>query len=251
MTKLTSRLCCLLCVLSQNVNAEEALIAVATNFFNSAKQIESSFERSTQHQVTLVSGSTGKLYAQIRHGAPFDAFLAADQERPRLLEGSPFGVGNSRFTFAIGQLALASARPEHIKADAQESLRQRPNGPFAVANPALAPYGAASREALQSLQQWSALEGDIVLGESVGQTFAMVATGNVQFGIVALSQAMNPVHSNAVSYVRISTLLHESIRQDAVLLSHGKDNLAAREFLKFLRAEVTQALLLDSGYGVE
>ena len=191
MTKLTPKLCCLLCVLSQSVNAEEALIAVATNFFNTAKQIESSFESSTRHQVTLVSGSTGKLYAQIHHGAPFDAFLAADQARPRLLENSPFGVGNSRFTFAIGQLALASASPENIKADVQESLRRRPNGPFAVANPALAPYGDASRKALQSLQQWAALEDDIVLGENVGQAFAMVATGNVQLGIVALSQAMN------------------------------------------------------------
>ena len=251
MTKLASKLCCLLCVLSQNVGAEEALIAVATNFFNTAQQIESSFEISTQHQVTLVSGSTGKLYAQIYHGAPFDAFLAADQERPRLLESSPLGVGNSRFTFAIGRLALASASSEHIKADPQESLRRRPNGPFAVANPALAPYGDASRQALQSLQQWAALEGDIVLGENVGQTFAMVATGNVQLGIVALSQAMNPVHSNSVSYVMIPALLHESIRQDAVLLSHGKENLAAREFLKFLRSETTRALLLESGYGVE
>lgn len=251
LTKPAFKLCCLLCVLSLNVNAEEALIAVATNFFATAKQIEFSFENSTEHQVTLVSGSTGRIYAQIRHGAPFDAFLAADRKRPLLLEASPFGVGNSRFTYAVGQLALASVNPDRIQTDAQESLRRRLPGPFAIANPALAPYGLASRKALQSLQHWDALEVNIVLGDNVGQTYAMVATGNVQLGIVALSQVMNSTHSNAVSYVRIPTQLHEPIRQDAVLLSHGAENAAARAFLQFLRAEMTRALLLENGYGVE
>jgi len=251
LTKFTCKLCCLLCVLPLNVNAEEALIAVATNFLGTAKQIESSFENTTQHQVTLVGGSTGKLYAQIRHGAPFDVFLAADRERPLLLEASPFGVDNSRFTYAIGQLALASVNPDRIHADVQESLRHRSAGPFAIANPALAPYGLASRKALQSLQHWAAIEDHIVLGDNVGQTYAMVATGNVQLGIVALSQVMNPTHSIAVTYLRIPTPLHEPIRQDAVLLSHGKENAAARAFLQFLRADMTQALLLKSGYGVE
>ena len=231
--------------------ADDALIAVATNFFNSAKEVELRFERSTQHEVTLVSGSTGKLYAQILHGAPFDAFLAADRLRPELLETSEFGVADSQFTYAIGQLVLASSYGNNIGADIRISLQDSATGPFAIANPGLAPYGKASREALQSLQLWAKFEDQVVFGENVGQTYAMIATGNVQLGIVALSQVMNQNHSSTMHYIKITSDLHEPIRQDAVLLAHGAENDAARAFLQFLRADETQELLLKNGYGIE
>jgi len=242
---------CLVSVAWQTAYADDALIAVATNFFSTAKQIEMEFERTTEHDVTLVSGSTGKLFAQIRHGAPFHAFLAADSERPTLLVGSGLAVMNSQFTYALGQLALATSTSISIGEDIQVVLRNLDGGLVAIANPALAPYGKASQETLRALQVWTEVKDRLVLGDNVGQTYSMVATGNVALGFVALSHVTNPANSTPVSYTRISSKLHDPIRQDAILLKRGAKNVAARAFLAYLRSAETRAMLLTNGYGVE
>jgi len=233
------------------VLAEEALIAVAANFNKVAEQLAATFEQNSAHEITITSGATGSLYAQILNGAPFDAFLAADQKRPMLLLQSSNAVPGSRFTFASGRLALWSAEPGQIRSDLAATLGQTGLVTLAIANPALAPYGNASREALQSLGVWDIVRDKIVMGENVGQTNALIATGNAQIGIVSLSLVLDSGSSPIHTYLPIPAEMHRPIRQDAILLRHGADNPAARGFLAFIRSAGGQATIESNGYGVD
>jgi len=244
-------ICSVFLLISPLVQAEEALIAVATNFVRVAEQLEAAFEATTEHRITITSGSTGSLYAQIRNGAPYDALLAADQERPLLLLRSDDAADGSSFTFAIGRLVLWSADSELIQADLSATILQDEVITLAIANPALAPYGKASREALQSLQIWDEVRNKIVLGQNVGQTNAMIATGNAQAGIVSLSLMLHRAMLADKDFLLIPEEYHGVIRQDAVLLSHGRNNSAAIDFLSFLQSVEGQAIIKSNGYGVD
>lgn len=231
--------------------AEEALVAVATNFAEVMEQLEAGFETETGHDLTVVTGSTGKLHAQIVHGAPFDVFLAADQERPRLLEEDGAAVSGTRFTYAVGRLALWSPDPGRIGANGAAVLRKGDFRRLAMANPALAPYGAAARETLEALGLRQRLEDRIVLGENIGQAHAMVATGNAELGFIALSYVLSPRNETPGSRWEVPLALHSPIRQDAVLLQRAADNLAAAAFVEWLRGAGARRVIERFGYGVE
>lgn len=193
-------------------------------------------------------GSTGKLYAQILHGAPFDILLAADQERPLLLERAGLAVPGSRRTFAIGRLTLWSADPERVQGDVPELLAAGSFRRLAMANPDLAPYGAAAREVLTGLGLYGALDKKIVTAENIGQTYAMVATGNAEIGFVAASGVRS---TGEGSRWDVPADLHAPIRQDAVLLSRAENNVAALAFLDFLQTDGARAIISGYGYGVD
>ena len=231
--------------------AGDGLIAVAANFGETARTLETRFEETTDHSVTLVIGSTGKLYAQIVNGAPFDAFLAADQRRPALLADEGRAVAGSRFTYAVGRLSLWSPDPRRIPLDGVETLAAGKFRRLAMANPRLAPYGAAAAEVLRSLGLLDAMAERIVMGENVGQVYSMVATGNAELGFVALSQALTMAPADAGSRWDVPTELHSQIRQDAVLLYHGRSNVAAREFLRFLTGAEGAGIIRSFGYDMD
>ncbi|MDE0451548.1 MAG: molybdate ABC transporter substrate-binding protein [Gammaproteobacteria bacterium] len=230
------------------LSADDALVAAAANFAEPLTRLERAFEASHPHRLRVAVGSTGKLYAQVLHGAPFDILLAADQERPTLLERAGLAVPGSRRTYAVGRLALWSANPERIQGDAAELLEAGNFRRLAMANPALAPYGAAAREVLQGFGLYATLRDRIVTAENIGQTYAMVATGNAEIGFVAASGIRE---SDEGSRWDVPPDLHAPIRQDAVLLAHGADNPAARQFLEFLHGERARAIISDFGYGVD
>jgi molybdate transport system substrate-binding protein len=231
--------------------AEEAVVAVAANFAEVVERLEERYERGSGHTLTVVVGSTGKLYAQIAHGAPFDVLLAADQARPRRLEAEGLAVAGSRFTYATGRLALWSREPGRVGGDGAATLRQGELRLLAIANPALAPYGEAARQTLESLGLWEQLEDRLVMGETVGQAYALVASGNAELGFVALSYLRSPRHPAAGNRWEVPARLHAPIRQDAVLLAHAAGNPAARGFLAFLRGDGARAIVESYGYGVE
>lgn len=231
--------------------AEQAVVAIAANFAEVVERLEADFERESGHTVTFVAGSTGKLYAQIAHGAPFDAFLAADQARPERLEEEGLAVTGSRFTYATGRLTLWSRDPGVVAADGAATLRAGKFRLLAIANPDLAPYGAAARQTLRSLDLWAGLEDKIVMGETVGQAHAMVASGNAELGFVALSYVLSPRNDTEGSRWDVPSDLHAPIRQDAVLLKRAAGNAAARAFLDFLRSDVATTVIETYGYGVE
>jgi molybdate transport system substrate-binding protein len=226
--------------------AESATVAVAANFVKPLETLKARFERDTPHRLVLASGSTGQLYAQIASGAPFDVLLAADREHVRRTVEAGLGEGETAFTYAIGRLALfahdAARAPLSMSKLGMQDYRW-----LAIANPALAPYGAAAEQALRALGMWQSLQPRIVRGQSVAQTFAMAATGNADYALVALSQAM--AYEGAAAYMEVPADLYEPIGQDAVLLRHGKDNAAARAFLDFLRGSAASGVIREFGYG--
>ena len=230
--------------------AGEVTVAVAANAAEAIETLAGEFEQKSGHRITVTVGSTGKLYAQILHGAPFDVFLAADHERPRLLVEQGLAASDSRMTYAVGRLVLWSPEPETFT-DAAAVLREGAFRRLAIANPDLAPYGAAARDTLREFGLWEGLRSKIVVGENVGQAFAMVASGNAELGFVALSSVLSARNRQPGSYWEVPPHLHAPIRQDAVLLNRAEDNPAARDFLRFLGSPRARKAIASSGYVVE
>lgn len=227
------------------VPAEEIRVAVASNFTNAAKDIAKRFEAQTGHRVTLISGATGKHYAQIINGAPFDVFFAADVRRPKLLEQKAVVVPGSRFTFAVGKIVLWSPTAGLVDTEG-EVLSKGDFRYLAIANPKLAPYGKAAEKVLRRRGLWELLRGRMVRGENIGQTFQFVRSGNAELGFVAYSQIKTPDKILEGSYWVVPQTLYESIEQQAVLL---KDNKVARDFLFFVKSDKVQEIIQGYGYG--
>lgn len=227
--------------------AGEVRLAIAANFHDTAEHLAAQFEGTTGHSTRISYGSTGKLYAQIRHGAPFDAFLAADQARPQRVEQDGLGVPGSRFTYAVGKLVLWSPDPAAF-ADPEGYLRSGGFRHLAIANPRTAPYGLAARQTLEHLGLWATLENRLVRGESIAQAFQFVATGNASAGFVALAQTRDDHDSGALWEVPATH--HEPIAQQAVLLERGRNNEAARAWLDFLRSREAQDIIRQYGYDI-
>lgn len=223
--------------------ADEIRVAVASNFAGAIREIAGRFEQQSGHKVTLMSGSTGMHYAQIRNGAPFDAFFAADVKRPKRLEEEGATLADSRFTYAVGRLVLWSPKVDYVD-PAGELLEQGDFRYLALANPKLAPYGRAAREVLEKRHRWQDLQDRMVRGENIGQTFQFVKSGNAELGFVAWSQIQRPGQPLAGSWWDIPQALYSPIEQQAVLL---KDNSVARDFMAFVRG--TEALKIIGAYG--
>lgn len=237
----------LLLALTLPGRAGEAQVAVAANFHTTAQAVAAQFEQTTGHTLRLSSGSTGRFYAQIRNGAPFEVFLAADDETPARLEDEGKAVAGSRFTYAIGRLALWSPKEERV--DTKGAILG--SGDFhrlAIANPKLAPYGVAALETLKSLELHDKLSRKLVMGENVSQTYQMVATGNADLGLVAWSLISENGRLKSGSAWLVPQKLHQPLRQDAVLLAKGQDNPVARAFLDYLKTPASRALIRAAGY---
>ncbi|MBL8708264.1 MAG: molybdate ABC transporter substrate-binding protein [Rhodospirillaceae bacterium] len=231
--------------------ADEALVAVAANFAEAIEQLAPKFEASTGHRILATTGSTGKLYAQIKEGAPFHILLSADAKTPAKLAAEGAGDGSSRFTYAVGKLALWSAKQDLIGSDGAETLRAGSFAHLAIANPELAPYGIAAQQTLESLDLWATLQPRIVMGENIGQTHSMVATGNAELGFVALSAVQSPTKPSTGSAWIVPQELFQPIKQDAILTNAGRDNEAARAFLDYLKTDEAHAVIESFGYGIE
>jgi molybdenum ABC transporter molybdate-binding protein len=224
-----------------SATAAHTNVAVATNFRLTSTALVQAYMQQSQHQVTIVSGSTGKLYAQILHGAPFDLFLSADQARPLQLIESGLAVAGSRKTYAYGRLVLLGNRTVNLN-----SLTQGDFHHLAIANPKLAPYGVAAMQTLDYLGLSHQAQSKLVLGDSVGQAYAMVVTGNADLGLVAKSVVR--VEDKANTWP-IPISFHQPILQDLVMLTAGADNDAAQGFAEFVLSSRGQAVIEAFGYG--
>ena len=229
------------------VHAAEVKVAVAANFAAPMQKIAAAFAQDTGHQAVLSLGATGKFYAQISHGAPFEVLLAADDETPARLAREGRAVAGTRFTYAIGRLALWSRQPALV-GDAGAVLRSGNFQRLALADPKLAPYGAAAREVIHSLGLSGPLAPKIVQGENIAQTYQFVATGNAELGFVALSQVWAEGRLTAGSAWVVPAALHSPMRQDAILLNPGQGQPAALALLSYLRSEKARAVLRSHGY---
>lgn len=243
----------LLVVLTTSVGAEQALVAAATNFAQALAVLKTNFEHATDHRLVVVTGSTGKLYAQIKNGAPFDLFLAADQARPARLEAEGIGMAGSRRTYAVGRLALWCLKPDPSSScQGPEVLHRSDIRHVAIANPSLAPYGLAAEQTLQHLDLWQRISPRLVRGQNIGEAYAMVATGNAEMGFVALSSILGAREGRSAilqpdSYWRVPETLHDTIAQDAILL---RANEAAAEFLDYLGTPKAGNVIAAFGYDI-
>jgi molybdate transport system substrate-binding protein len=234
---------------ANGARADQVTIAVAANFLGALEVMGPEFEAATGHRVTIAAASTGQLYAQIINGAPFDVLLAADQERPRRLVREGLGEPASVFTYAVGRLALFSRDPERVGEDTLMTLADAEFRWFAIAEPTVAPYGAAARQALETIGAWQSIEPRIVTGQNVAQAFAMVETGNAELGLVALAQVA--AYAGDASFATVPPELHDPVRQDAVLLRAGAGKASARDFLIWLKTPQAAAIIERFGYGTE
>ncbi len=228
--------------------ADRVQVAVAANFSAPMQRIAADFEAATGHRAELSLGATGKFYAQVRNGAPFELLLSADDETPAKLVADGLAVPGSAFTYAIGRLVLWSAQPGFVDADGGV-LKQGRFQHLAVANPKTAPYGAAASETLAKLGLLDALRPKFVQGENIAQTQQFVASGNAELGFVALAQVWRDgAFSGPGSAWVVPAALHAPLRQDAVLLLPGRDKPAALALLSYLRSEKARAAIRSFGY---
>jgi len=233
--------------MSVQVHAAEVSVAVAANFTAPMQKIAQAFEQETGHKTVLSFGSTGSFYAQIHHGAPFQILLAADDQTPIKIENEGLGISGTRFTYAIGKLVLWSKQPGLVD-DKGEVLRRGKFERIAIANPKLAPYGAAAMQALSKLDLLKEIVPKIVQGENIAQTYHVVITENAQLGFVALSQVIAEGKIAQGSGWIVPSKLHAPIAQDAIVLSKGRGSPAAAAFMNFLRSERAKMIIRAYGY---
>jgi len=230
--------------------ADQVHVAVAANFADCLEKLGTTFAESTGHELVISRGSTGKHFAQIKAGAPFDVFFAADSARPALLEAEGLTVPGSRFTYAIGELVLWMPRAEQSRGQSVVQVLKSPDyRHLAIANPRLAPYGLAAKQALTSLGIWDELEPRLVMGQSVGQTWQFVATGNAQLGLVAQSQ-LAAFEDSPGSWWIIDADLHDPIEQQVVLMLSAAENDAAQKLMDFVRGPEARLIIETCGYTV-
>lgn len=229
--------------------ADEIKIAVASNFYPTMKELVTHFESitpnsDTTNNIVLISGSSGKHYAQILNGAPFDLFFSADKLRPNMLEKEEVFNNQSRFTYALGKLALWSPFNEYVDSDGQvlytDDFRF-----LAIANPKIAPYGVASKETLTSMNLWQDMEEKLVRGENIAQTFQFAKSGNAKLGFVSYSQILSLNSSSEGSYWLVPQDMYQPIEQQAILL---KDSSLGKDFLSFIKSNEALDIIKRNGY---
>ena len=234
-------------IVSTLTSAAEVKVAVAANFAQTLKEIGTVFEKDTGHKLAITQGSTGKLYAQISQGAPFEVFLSADDETPEKLITEGKAINGTRFTYAIGRLALWSPKPDLVDEGGQVLKTDRFRF-LAIANARVAPYGRAAVQVMQKLGGLASIEPRVVQGESITQTFQFVSTGNAQLGFVAPSQIRESGKIKSGSAWVVPENMHEQLRQDTVLLNPGKDSPAASALLNFLKSDKAKKIIAAHGY---
>jgi molybdate transport system substrate-binding protein len=230
-------------------HAGEVQVAVAANFAGPMEKLAAQFQRDTGHKAVVASGATGKFYAQIRNGAPFEVLLSADDETPARLEAEGHAVARSRFTYAVGRLVLWSAKANYVDATGAV-LKTGDFTHLAIANPKTAPYGAAAVAVIDKLGLTARLQPRLVQGENIAQAFQFASTGNAELGFVAQAQVWRDGKFTVGSGWIVPATMHAPIRQDAALLTRGAKNPAAQALLDYLRTDKAKALIRAYGYEV-
>lgn len=238
------------CLFAPLAMAAEASVAVAANFLEPMKAIAAILEKTTGHRLTLSVGSSGKLYAQITNGAPYDIFFSADTERPALLEQAGVASEGMRWTYAKGKLVLWSADPQKIDPNGQVLKNLEAYRKIAYANPKTAPYGLAATQVLDNLGLTASTSSRLVQGESIGQTYSFIQTGNADIGFVAMSQVVRNGKLSQGSMWEIPPSLYAPIHQDAIVLKRGTHNDAALALMKLMQTPAIRDLIRSYGYGI-
>ena len=234
---------------SLQVSAQDARLAVASNFVNTVQVLVLKFSEQTSYKISVSAASTGKFYAQIRQAAPFDVFLSADRQTPERLVYEGFAVKDTLFDYARGRLVFASQTPTSTTS-AEQLLRQAQFKKLAIANPELAPYGLAAKQTLEALGLLPKVQPRLVMGENIGQAAHFVFSGNADAGLLPRAFALETPEQKKLyqhSWL-VPESLHQPIIQTAVLLNRGQHNQAARAFMQYLQQPEAQGIITSHGY---
>ena len=232
---------------STMAQADEVQVAVAANFTAPIQAIAADFEKDTGHKLVAAYGATGQFYTQIKNGAPFEVFLSADDTTPQKLESEGDTVKGSRFTYAVGTLALWSAKEGYVDAKG-DVLQKNQYQHLSIANPKAAPYGLAATQVLAKLGLTDQVKSKLVEGQNITQAYQFVSTGNAELGFVALSQIYKDGKVSSGSAWIVPGQMHDPIKQDAVILNKGKDNPAAKALVDYLKGPKAAAIIKSYGY---
>lgn len=239
---------CLFLLVSEKTVADEVSVAVASNFKFTLQKIAVDFKVATGHDLKIISGSSGKLFAQIKHGAPFDVFLSADEKHPDLLIRDIAASSENAYIYALGKLVLISNI--EIKGDCKKAIISNRLKHLAIANPEVAPYGLAAKQVLQKLNLWRQLQSRIVMGENVAQTLQFVSTKNADAGFVAQSMLnMGKTVDSACTW-HVPTDMYTPIKQKMVLLKKAKGKPAALTFIQYMQSAAVKEVIKSTGYDV-
>ncbi|MCU1779665.1 molybdate ABC transporter substrate-binding protein [Pseudomonas sp. 14P_5.3_Bac1] len=230
-----------------SAQADEVQVAVAANFTAPIQAIAADFEKDTGHKLVAAYGATGQFYTQIKNGAPFEVFLSADDTTPKKLDDEGATVKGSRFTYAVGTLALWSAKPGYVDAKG-EVLKKNQYQHLSIADPKTAPYGLAATQVLAREGLSEQVADKLVTGQNITQAFQFVSTGNAELGFVALSQIYKDGKVTRGSAWIVPASLHDPIKQDAVILTKGKDSAAAKALVDYLKGPKAAAVIKSYGY---
>ncbi|AZE73100.1 Molybdenum ABC transporter, substrate-binding protein ModA [Pseudomonas synxantha] len=243
-----SRLAPLLAVFALgSAHADEVQVAVAANFTAPIQAIAADFEKDTGHKLVAAYGATGQFYTQIKNGAPFEVFLSADDTTPQKLEAEGDTVKGSRFTYAVGTLALWSAKEGYVDAKG-DVLKKNQFQHLSIANPKAAPYGLAATQVLARQDLTELVKDKLVEGQNITQAYQFVSTGNAELGFVALSQIYKDGKVTKGSAWIVPASMHDPIKQDAVILNKGKDSAAANALVDYLKGPKAAAVIKSYGY---
>ncbi|CAI8906800.1 Tungstate/molybdate/chromate-binding protein ModA [Pseudomonas sp. IT-P258] len=232
-----------------SAQADEVQVAVASNFTAPIQAIAADFEKDTGHKLVASFGATGQFYTQIKNGAPFEVFLSADDSTPKKLEAEGDSVKGSRFTYAVGTLALWSAKEGYVDAKG-DVLKKNAYQHLSIANPKAAPYGLAATQVLAKEGLTDKVKDKIVEGQNISQAYQFISTGNAELGFVALSQIYKDGKISSGSAWIVPASLHDPIKQDAVILNKGKDNPAAKALVDYLKGPKAAAVIKSYGYEI-
>jgi molybdate transport system substrate-binding protein len=232
--------------------AQPVTVAVASNLKPAFEEIIKGFKQThpQAHSMRIVYGSSGNLASQMKHGAPYDLFISADESYPLRL--SDAGLTRDRgVIYAVGHLALItntaaglalSSDPESIKALLKSAQK------IAIANPDLAPYGKASVQYLQATKLWGNLQDRLIFAENISIATVYVSTGAVKVGITALSLAKSPELSTKIQYVALPDSLYAPIQQRMVLKREPAPSAIA--LYDYLQGAVAKQILVNNGYSI-
>lgn len=252
----TTSLCCaiLFCLLSNQSAASSSnafKVAVASNFLMTLKKLRLDFVKKTGINFSISAASTGKLYAQIRYGAPYDMFFSADEERADLLFQQ--GIASTPIVYAEGKLALLANKSiiNNCSASIGKVLTNTKIKRFSIANPKTAPYGVAAEQLIRSYGKWSALTPKLVRGENILQSLQYIMTGSAEAGIVAKSLLIDLKESELYCDWDVPRKRYKPIKQKMVLLNKSKRNKSVDFFYNYMKSNPAKEIIKSNGYYVE
>ena len=234
--------------LTTPIQADTLNVAVASNFAHTLQALTEDFESKTSHRVRVSRASTGKLYTQINHGAPFDIFLAADENRPDKLIAEGKASAELSAVYATGKLVFISYL--NPAGGCKDALNNPVVKRLAIANPKTAPYGLAAQQTLEKLQLWKTLQHKLVMGENIAQTLQFVSTGNAQAGFVAKSMLLQDNKIDINCQWDVPAEMHKPIKQKMLVLAKASNKPAVKAFWQYMQSDDAKTIIKNNGYDV-